>query len=1074
MTARWGFTHFARSSLCLGRAIVFAALLAWFTTEPAAAEPPSSPAETAAPADIASAIRASGDTVYRWQIGDAQASLLEGNCVLRHAGREIKAKTILVVADGPRGRVRNRLVIEGHLKSNGEVDPTPRTVVWTTQDDPVVLAPQFRGEPPQRPFLMEFLPIHSIESVGTFDKSVAQTQFAQPVPDPNVTDNFATPEVIAPPVDSAVPAPTLAPRLIPQILPQPSAPQPTPQTAGLPLAEDPGPPMVFADGATTGGMQFFVGGGTQSFELVARGASQPPVITYTPRPETNESVIVARGGVTVRIRDVTTQMPDGQLMNLGTVTLSADRVVGWVPILSNPFGGGGNQSTSEGELYLEGDIVFRQGERVIYADSMYYNITRKTGLVLDAEAITTVPEYQGVVRLKAEVLQQVSDGNFRAFDAAVTSSRMGVPRYWLQSERLQYEERQRVVVDPRTGRLVSDPEPFATSANSFVYVGGVPIFYWPRFSTSLERPVFYLTDAKVGNDNSFGTQVMLDWDIFQLLGVQNVPDGVDWELSTDYLSDRGPALGTQLDYDLPGLFGHPGPVRGQLDVWGISDSGNDRLGQGRLSVPPEVKNRGRALLLHRQLLRPDLEFIAELGWISDRNFLEQYLENEWDQDADRRTGLRLRKYHRNQLFDLAANVQVNDFFEETERLPELNHYLLGGSIFGDKLTWSSHSHASYSKLNVAATAEDPAEAAANFTLPGEIASEGVIASTRQQLAISVPVGPINFRPVGSIEASHYGQAADGNELTRILGQAGLQMNLPMVRVDPTIESSLLNVRGLAHKVDWTAEYWYADSDTNLDDLPMYDALDDHAQQQFRRRFIGDTFGGTLPSQFDPRNYAFRQGIQSGVASPSDVIADDLQQLRLGLNQRFQTKRGLPGRERIVDLMQFDVGTILFPRADRDNFGETVGPTTYDFRYHLGDRFSILSDGYIDFFDDGLSSISAGLRTSRPGVGDLYVGLLSLEGPISSTVFRATIDYRLNEKWIFSGGTTYDFGAIGNVGQSVGLTRIGESMLVRMNLIVDPGRENVGVGFLIEPRFFAKNLGNIGGGLIPPPGIEGLE
>ena len=56
----------------------------------------------------------------------------------------------------------------------------------------------------------------------------------------------------------------------------------------------------------------------------------------------------------------------------------------------------------------------------------------------------------------------------------------------------------------------------------------------------------------------------------------------------------------------------------------------------------------------------------------------------------------------------------------------------------------------------------------------------------------------------------------------------------------------------------------------------------------------------LPPQFDPRTFALRQGLQRLVASPSDVIADDLEQFRVGLHQRWQTKRGLPGRERIVD------------------------------------------------------------------------------------------------------------------------------------------------------------------------------
>jgi hypothetical protein len=280
---------------------------------------------------------------------------------------------------------------------------------------------------------------------------------------------------------------------------------------------------------------------------------------------------------------------------------------------------------------------------------------------------------------------------------------------------------------------------------------------------------------------------------------------------------------------------------------------------------------------------------------------------------------------------------------------------------------------------------------------------------------------------------------------------------------------------LAHKVELRGEFFYADSNTNLEDLPAYDPLDDDAQEQFRRRLIFNTFGGPpLPNRFDPRLYAFRQGMQRYVTAPSTEIADDLTMGTVGFYQRFQTKRGLPGRERIVDLVRFDVETIIFANEDEANFGETIGPTRYDFRYHLGDRVSLLSDGYFDFFEEGLRSVSAGVMSSRPGLGDVYVGILSLEGPISSTVLRGQVDYRLNEKWAVSAGTTFDLGAIGNVGQQLALTRIGESMLVQAGITVDAGRDNVGFQFLVEPRFFSRRLGLFGGQSIPPPGLEGLE
>tara|TARA_R110002049_G_scaffold4601_5_gene32699 strand:- start:973153 stop:976428 length:3276 start_codon:yes stop_codon:yes gene_type:complete len=968
-------------------------------------------------------IRASGDHIYRWPIDDGEASLLQGDCVLQVDGRQIAAESVLLVVDGPPQKVRTRVVIDQWIDQEGRRRTEPASLQFRSPGDPQVQSPDYRGQPAHPVDLMRYIN-------GPPQSDIEQVQFQQPLSagPTEFSDTFSSSD-----------------------------------------------PIAFTDGASADGYNFYVGGGSRSIEIRSRNASTPPIIETDNRHGTGETVITARGGVTILIRDVTAQLPSGELMQLGTISLSADRVVSWLPLMTDLFSGESDLSQSEGELYLEGDIVFRQGERIIYADSMYYNVTRETGMVLDAEAITTVPEYQGIVRLKADVMQQVSRGNFIAFDAAVTSSRMGVPRYWLQSEQLQMTDQQRPVADPITGRPTIDSEPFASSNNNFVYFGGVPLLYWPRFSTSLEQPTFYINDVRIKSDKTFGTQLYLDWNLFQLLGIVNPPPGVDWELSTDYLSDRGPAVGTTIDYNVPGFMGVPGPAKGNFDAWIIDDSGTDRLGRDRLNLTPEETIRGRTLWRHRQYLANNYEFIAELGWLSDRNFLEQYLENEWDNSQDHNTGLRLRRYAGANMLELSANVQVNDFYGETEQLPSLDHYLLGGSILGDRVTWSAHNRVGYSRMNVADDPIDAVEAAEYDPLPGEFDRRGIVASTRQELALPVQTGPVKIVPFVSGEAAHYGEAVDGDSLTRLLGQAGVRASLPMWRVDPTIQSSLMNIRGLAHKMEWTAEYFYADSDTNFDELPLYDSLDDNAQEQFRRRFISDIFGGVLPDEFDPRTYAIRNGIQRSVVSGSDVLADDLQQFRLGLHQRWQTKRGLPGRERIVDLFQFDIDTILFPNADEENFGETLGPTTYDMRYHIGDRFSILSDGYYDAFDDGLRTISAGFVTSRPGKGDIYLGLLSIEGPISSTVLRSTIDYRMNEKWIMSAGTTYDFGRTGNVGQSLALTRIGESMLIRLGVNVDEGRDNVGFGFSIEPRFWPKpRLGRIGGQLIPPPGVEGLE
>ena len=815
--------------------------------------------------------------------------------------------------------------------------------------------------------------------------------------------------------------------------------------------------------------------GAKEIQFLPRGNGELN-FSLTPDPNTGERVGLIRGGFKLVVHNIQVTQNDGTQLDLGTVTLEADNAVVWQ---KNTGAGGGNGFVSTPdqpiELYLDGNIVFYQGQRVIYADRMYYNVSSEYGMVLSAEVLTPVPQYQGLLRLKADVLQQRDRQNFMAYGAAITSSRMGVPRYWLQANEVTLQD-ERSEAEVNSFAAIDGNRPTnmrATSTNNFVYLAGLPVGYWPTFSTNLSEPSFYLTSLKFKNDTIFGTQVYSEFDAYQLLGIDG-PEGTDLTLSADYLSDRGPAGGFRFDYERPTLFfGIPG--RGTTDAWFIQDNGLDTLGQDRTGLTPEEDFRGRTSSRHRLFVTPNTEIMAESGWISDRNFLEQYYEREWDQQKDLSTDLRLRNYNGNRMFDIWGQARVNDFFTESEWLPRIDHYWLGQDLFNQRFTYSQHTNVGYAHQKVASTPLDPQDAATFGLLPWETDSEGVRAATRQELSLPLDLGAWKVIPYLSGEAAFFNEDINQNDVTRLTGQAGIKTSLPFWRAYPNIDSRLFDIRGIAHKVTLESELFYADSSANLDQLPLYDPLDDNSQEHFRRRLIFNTFGGALPPQFDERGHALRTGMQRWVSASSTEVVDDLSQVRMGVNQRWQTKRGVPGRDRIVDLVALDVDWIFFPKAERDNFGEEAGALNYDFRYHVGDRLTLLSDGYFDFFSQGLKTVSAGARFSRPGRADAYIGLLSIEGPISSNVINGNLNYRLNEKWIVSGSAVSDLSSVGNVGQSIGLTRIGESALIRVGLNVDSGRDNVSFNFNIEPRFLpSTRLGRLGGELIPPAGLFGLE
>ncbi len=770
----------------------------------------------------------------------------------------------------------------------------------------------------------------------------------------------------------------------------------------------------------------------------------------------------------------------------GVIDVVTDRLVIWTRGLDEPDLSG---ERSQGrdiplEIYMEGNIVFRQGERRIYAERMYYDVANHVGTVLSAEVLTPVPEYQGLLRLKADVLRQTGEGRFFAENGMLTSSRMGRPGYRIESGRLEFEDIQRPAVSPFTGRPVLDPqsgqpvlehEQTAAARNNFFYLGEVPIFYWPKLGTDLTDPTFYIRRLRVRNDSVYGFQILSNFSGYELLGIRNRPPGTDWDVSLDWLGKRGLGHGTTFTYDNTSFPLGAGPAAGLADFWGIDDHGVDNLGEGRRSLEPEKDYRFRWFWQHRQQVFGDYQLSAEFGWISDRNFLQEFFKREWDELKDMSTGVELKKSQDNMSWSVTADARLNSFFTQTEWLPRGDHFWLGQELLGQSLTWYEHSSVGYARLKTASLPENPSDTPFDL-MPWEVDAEGERLVTRQEIDFPFQAGPVKVVPFALGELAHWGEDANGDDLQRAYWQAGIRASMPMWRADPTVESRLWNLHGLAHKVVFDAEVAFAESNRDLDLLPLYDSLDDDSIEAFRHRLAMLTYGmADVPPQFDSRSYALRYGLGSWVTSPSMEIADDLTTLRLGMRHRWQTKRGMPGNRRIVDWITLDTGSTWFPDKDRDNFGEALGLLNYDLRWHIGDRVTLVSDGIFDFFPDGQRVVTVGGFLNRPPRGDLYVGMRLIDGPITHRILSASYSYRMSPKWISTLGMSVDLGGDGNIGQQLTLTRIGESLLISAGITVDSARDNVGVLFAVEPRFLPSGrLGRIGGAQIPPAGAYGLE
>ena len=176
-------------------------------------------------------------------------------------------------------------------------------------------------------------------------------------------------------------------------------------------------------------------------------------------------------------------------------------------------------------------------------------------------------------------------------------------------------------------------------------------------------------------------------------------------------SDTGPTF----KYDRPDFFGIEGHAVGLIDFWGISDHGLDNLGLGRRELPLEASYRYRLFAEHREMLPDGFQLSVELGAVSDRNFLQQYFQREYDELKDESSDVELKKIDDNMSWNVFASARRTTSSRQTEWLPKLDHYWLGQPLLNDTFTWYEHTSLGFAKFQ---TLEAPPPPRAHAGQPG--------------------------------------------------------------------------------------------------------------------------------------------------------------------------------------------------------------------------------------------------------------------------------------------------------------------------------------------------------------------
>jgi hypothetical protein len=608
-------------------------------------------------------------------------------------------------------------------------------------------------------------------------------------------------------------------------------------------------------------------------------------------------------------------------------------------------------------VYLEGDVMLSLGDRFVRASRLFYDFESSRALILDAVFRADIPQRGIPLYIRADEIRQLSEREFSADHARVSTSEFYTPHYHVGAEK--------VYIRDRTPRDASG-QPAGTVTGSYelrnttLNVGGVPIAWWPYSKGDFKSSETLIRRFRTSYSDGNGVEVETAWYLFNLLGA-SPPKGFDATFHMDYLSRRGPGIGIDTDYEREDYFG-------LARSYYIYDEGEDNLGPLRDNTPDD-KNRGRVLWRHRHYLPNDWEATHEISYVSDPGFLEEYEKSEWFEGKEQETVLHLKRARDTEAISILANWRLLDFVTQTEHLPDVTYRRIGD-------TWLSPL-VLYHESRGGAVRYRPDDR--RFFDERCFNNDGLTDVTlrtglREEAELPVKIPGLNIVPFASGRADYWdGQPLGTGGLWRGFGLYGVRGGAYLARVYDDLSSELLDINRIRHIIQPHFVAWWANSNAR----------------------------STIITPFD-------EGIET---------IDDFYGFAGGVRQTWQTKRGGEEQERTVDLVTLDLETGFFgDRQDEPSNGyanplrpedsRTRNYIAGDLIYRMSDTTSLLYDFNIDVNDWSFDRQDVSLAVERlPRLA--YIFAWRHAGDIDLDLVGGGYNYRLNEKHITAFRIWYD-------------------------------------------------------------------
>ena len=334
----------------------------------------------------------------------------------------------------------------------------------------------------------------------------------------------------------------------------------------------------------------------------------------------------------------------------------------------------GSTNYQNGIATAEGNVAIHTGDADIYADHATYDpkthnvaaqghvrIYRTVGLFVGDRVIynTETKEIQAVdmktdkqpYLVAGDKVTTISEGAFLVSKGAFTTHDSANPDFRLQSKTIRVYENDRVVFQ-----------------NVTFYVRNVPIFWWPYMYQSLDDSFSYMISPAYLS--SWGPSI---------LGRVTMPltDDIKAVFRLDYRSRRGLAFGFEPDI----RFGQNKQSWARIRTYFLRDEGAD-INRTSTARPDISEGRYRVSLQSRTILAEDIYAIANITKLSDEFVLQDFFQSEFQVNPQPDNVVAVTRTSPNYTLTAIGRFQANEFFQSTERLPEIAFDMKRTPIFG--------------------------------------------------------------------------------------------------------------------------------------------------------------------------------------------------------------------------------------------------------------------------------------------------------------------------------------------------------------------------------------------------------